>query len=152
LSQPRQSSPPQAFVLRPSLKLVRPFYTVSFVLAAVIFFYNNNRDEGRLDWLLILPALLFLWTIVRQISLRFRKLIIQGGRLRYESGILSRTTRSLELNRVQDVHVSQTMMQRMLNIGALSIETAGDSGRLQMSSVDDPHAVADFILDAARSK
>ena len=151
MSQPKSASP-SAFVLRPSLKLVRPFYTVAFVLAALIFFYNNNRDEGRQDWLLVLPALVLLWTIVRQISLRFTSLTIQGTRLRYEQGMVSKHTRTMELSRIQDVHVQQTVMQRLLNIGTLSIESAGESGRLQMSNVDNPQAVADYILDAARAR
>ncbi|HYO84826.1 MAG TPA: PH domain-containing protein [Bryobacteraceae bacterium] len=151
MGQPKPVTPP-AFVLRPSLKLVRPFYSVAFVLAALVFFYNNNREEGRLDWLLILPALLFLWTVVRQISLRFVSLTVQGTRLRYDSGMLSKTTRTMELSRIQDVHVQQTVIQRMLNIGTLSIESAGESGRLQMANIDDPQTVAEYILDAARGR
>ena len=151
MSQPKPATP-SAFVLRPSLKLVRPFYTVAFVLAALVFFYNNNREEGRQDWLLIFPALLFIWTIIRQMALRFTSLTVQGPRLRYDQGMLSKRTRTMELSRIQDVQIQQTLMQRMLNIGTISIESAGESGRLYMQNVDNPQAVAEYILDAARSR
>ena len=143
----KQSDP--AVVVRPSTKLLKPWYMLAFGLIAVIYGYNNNRTE-RMDWLIVFPALLLVWVAARHLSLRFVTMTVTGNKLRYETGIMSKSTRTMELVKVQDVHVSQTLFQRMLGIGNVTLETAGETGRLTMANVDNPQAVADFILESAR--
>jgi uncharacterized membrane protein YdbT with pleckstrin-like domain len=147
LSQPKPTKPPASLVVRPSQRLVRPFYTLSFLLVALVYGFNNNSAKP-MDWLMIFPAILLIWTIARHIRLRFTTLTITGGKLRYETGMLSRSTRTMELGRIQDVRVDQTLLQRMLGLGSITVETAGETGRLSMSNIDRPQAVADFILES----
>jgi membrane protein YdbS with pleckstrin-like domain len=97
-----------------------------------------------------LPALAAFYLLLRQIRRRMIKLTILDDRLRYEAGFLSKTTRTMELTKIQDVRVDQTLGQRMLNIGNLSLETAGESSRIVMPSVDSPHEAADRILALSR--
>ncbi len=149
LGQSRSSSVTPTLVVRPTLRLVRPFYTVAVVLTALIYGINNNTDAS-LDWLLILPVLLVLWTAWRHVKLRFTKLSIVGNKLRHETGLLSRSTRTMELSRIQDVRVEQTVLQRLVGIGTITVETAGETGRLTMENVDNPYGIADFILGSAR--
>jgi uncharacterized membrane protein YdbT with pleckstrin-like domain len=138
-----------AVVVRPSSKLLKPVYTLSFILIALAYGYNNNRTE-RMDWLVIPPVLLLAWTMFRHLKLRFVSLTIAGKRLRYDVGMLSRSTRTMELAKVQDVHVDQTLFQRLLGLGNLTIESAGETGRLTIENIDRPHEVAEFILETAR--
>src|SRR5579863_4727892 len=70
-------------------------------------------------------------------------------KLRYETGMLSKATRTIQLSKVQDVTVRQTLAQRMGGVGDLSIETAGESSRLTFPNIDGPQAVADQIIDAS---
>ncbi len=135
--------------MRPSSKLLKPVYTLSFVLIAIAYGYNNNRTD-RQDWLVIPPLLLLGWTVFRHIKLRFTSLTVAGRRLRYDVGMLSRSTRTMELAKVQDVHVNQTLFQRILGLGNLSIESAGETGRLSINNIDRPHDVAEFILEARK--
>ena len=102
--------------------------------------------------LLALPALAALYLMAGHIRRRMVKLTILNDRLRYEAGFLSKTTRTMELAKVQDVRVDQTVGQRMLNIGNLSLETAGESSRIVMPSVDRPHDAADRILELSRAR
>jgi uncharacterized membrane protein YdbT with pleckstrin-like domain len=102
-----------------------------------------------MDWLMLPPFFLLLWTAWRHILLRYTKLSIGGNKLRYETGILSRATRTMEISKVQDVHVHQSLFQRIVGIGDLSIETAGESSRLAMKNVDRPQYIADYILEQA---
>ena len=39
----------------------------------------------------------------------------------------------------------------MIDVGDLSLETAGESSRIVMRSIDRPHAAADRILELARA-
>jgi len=149
LAQETAKPPEKAIVVRPSSRLLKPVYTLAFILIALAYGFNNNRTE-RMDWLVIPPALLLLWTVVRHVKLRFTTLSVVGKKLRYETGMLSRSTRTMELTKVQDVRVDQTFFQRMLGLGNLTIESAGEAGRLTIANIDRPEAVGDFILESAR--
>jgi len=53
---------------------------------------------------------------------------------------------------VQDVRVDQTLGQRMLNVGDLSLETAGEASRIVIRSIDRPQEAAHHILDLSRGQ
>jgi uncharacterized membrane protein YdbT with pleckstrin-like domain len=142
-------------VVRPSTKILKPYYTLAIALAILVFFFaNNNGVENRDKWYwgLIVPGLILAWTIARNIQLRFTSITVAGGKLRYESGILAKSTEIMEIAKVQNVRVDQTLLQRMLGIGDLSIETAGEGSRRTMLAVDRPQQVADLILAAAHKQ
>ena len=135
--------------VRASIKLVKVAYCCCLLLTIAIVAYLvaiHNQDERMWGWL-ALPAVLAIWTLVRHLQRRVVKLTIANGRLLYEAGVLSKTTRTMELARVQDVRVDQTLGQRMLNIGDLSLETAGESSRIVIRSIDRPQDAAHHILD-----
>ena len=44
---------------------------------------------------------------------------------------------------MQDVRVDQSFMDRLLNLGTIAIETAGEASGLTMAGVEDPQEVAD---------
>lgn len=134
--------------VRPSSRLLKPVYAVAFLAIAVAYGYNNNRTE-RMDWLIIPPALLLIWVLVKHFRLRFTTLTIANRKLRFETGMLQKTSRTMELAKVQDVRVDQSLAQRLLGIGDLSIETAGEASGLVMKNIDQPQVVADFILESA---
>ncbi|MEO8128998.1 MAG: PH domain-containing protein [Bryobacteraceae bacterium] len=134
--------------VRPSAKLLFPLYLLVVALAILIEYYRANGDAS-LIYLQGIPAFLLLWTIFRHLALSFTTLSVVGGKLRYQSGVMSRSTRTMEIKKVQDVRVDQTLGQRLLGMGDISIETAGDSSRLTMKSIDRPHAAAEHILEAA---
>jgi putative membrane protein len=152
LSQSSASKSIEPVVVRPSIRLVRPFYSLSILLIVVVFAVVNNTENTSYDWLFVIPAVLLVWTIVRHIKLRFTTLKLESGKLRYQTGMLSKSTRTLEIAKVQDVQVDQTLTQRLLGIGDIKIETAGESAPLHMRNIDNPQAVADYILESPRSK
>ena len=136
------------------MKTIQIGYMVCLVAAIGIAGYLlaiQNQDD-RMWAFEALPALAALLLVFRHIRRRMVKLTIVDDRLRYEAGFLSKTTRTMELAKVQDVRVDQTLGQRMLNIGNLSLETAGESSRIVMPSVDRPHEAADRILALSRGR
>lgn len=140
--------------LRPSLKFIKLSYTLCLVLAVAIAVYlvaTGNKDQ-QMWWLEVVPGFLVLLTAFRHIERRLIKLEILGDRLRYESGFLSKSTRTVELVKVQDVRVDQTFGQRMVNIGDLSLETAGQGSGIVVRSIDSPQQAADHILTLARGQ
>lgn len=140
--------------LHASVRTIKLGYLLCLLVGAGIVTYLlaiGNQDD-RMWWWLILPALGALILVIRHIQRRLIKLTILTDRLRYEAGLLSKTTRTMELSKVQDVRVDQTLGQRMMNIGDLSLETAGETSRIVMRSIDRPHEAADRILELSRAQ
>jgi uncharacterized membrane protein YdbT with pleckstrin-like domain len=96
--------------------------------------------------LMIVPLLILLWPASRALRRKFSRTVITGDRLRYETGVTSKSTRNIQLSKVQDVRVDQRLMQRLWNVGDISIETAGETSRLTIPNVDDPQSLADEIM------
>jgi uncharacterized membrane protein YdbT with pleckstrin-like domain len=138
------------FTIRPTTKWARFQFTLVLMIFCVCVGVWVNKFQDQVDWrFLIIPALLFLWPLKTHIRLRFTKMTIAGDKLHYETGIFSKTMRTIQMSKVQDVRIDQTLVQRMMQIGNLSIETAGETSRLTIEDIDSPRAVADAILDAA---
>jgi membrane protein YdbS with pleckstrin-like domain len=141
-------------LLRPSTKFITLGYMLCLILAVGIAVYlkSTGPTDPNFWWLLIIPAFLAAFVVIRHIKRRLMKLEILGDRLRYESGFLSKTTETVELIKVQDVRVHQSFGQRLVGIGDISFETAGGSSRIAMHSVDRPQLAADHILELAKAQ
>jgi membrane protein YdbS with pleckstrin-like domain len=140
--------------IRQSLKAVKALYLLCVVLelAIIVLWYENEFPPTMPFWALgVLPVILAMFGAIRQIQRRMTKITISSDRLHYETGLLSKATRTLELVKVQDVRVSQTPGQRIFNVGAISMETAGSSSKILMESIDRPQEIANHILDMARA-
>ena len=140
--------------LRPSLKFIKLSYVLCLVLAVALGVYllvDDNHPDYTV-WGFVVPAILLFFTAVRHIQRRLVKVTIMGDRLRYESGLFSKSTRTIELAKLQDVRVDQTLGQRMVNIGDLSLETAGGTSRIEIDSIDRPQEAADHILELSRAQ
>jgi uncharacterized membrane protein YdbT with pleckstrin-like domain len=75
---------------------------------------------------------------------------LHDDHLTLESGFLSRTRRTVDMAKIQDVTVRQTFGQRLLGVGDLILETAGESGRIGMANLDQPRIIADAIIEGAK--
>lgn len=141
-------------VVRPTLKWVRFAYTVWFLFAFVLVLVCNNYWQGKhLEWVALAVGIVWaVWPLRLQIRRRMTKLIVEDDKLRLEVGLLSKTTRTLQLSKIQDITVKQSPLQRLLQLGDLSLETAGESGPLLVRNLDQPQALADQIMDLARGQ
>jgi len=67
-----------------------------------------------------------------------------------ESGFISRTRRTFDTAKIQDVTVKQTLGQRILGTGDLILESAGEHGSIYIPNLDRPRAIADAILNSSK--
>lgn len=134
-------------IIRPTLKFIKAAY-VAIVLAAAVAGILAVQYIVP-SWAPAVVALLLVWPAERHIRRQSTRLILSGDKLRYESGFLSKTTRTISLAKMQDVSVHQTVGQRITGTGDLAIETAGESSRLTVRSIDRPQSLADQIHDAS---
>src|SRR6266852_2562310 len=144
----------EELVVRPSMKFIRLGYLVVILLIIGAAVAQNQFKDSLSPQLppWALPAafaILLIWPAVRHWEQRFTKMTMVGDKLRYETGMLSKATRTIQLSKVQDVTVRQSLPQRIAGVGDLTIETAGEASRLTLPNIDAAQSIADRIIDAS---
>ena len=140
--------------LRQSLKVIKFGYTLCLaaeVAIAILWIVVQPQTPVPVCVPMLIPVVLALFIAIRHIRRRMTLITITTDRLRYESGLFSKTTHVVELVKVQDVRIDQTFAQRIFNIGDISIETAGGSSRIDLTSIDNPQDAAEHILKLAQA-
>jgi uncharacterized membrane protein YdbT with pleckstrin-like domain len=74
---------------------------------------------------------------------------ITTSRLVIRRGILSRAEQHSSVDRIQNVTTRQTVLERLLRVGAVEFDTAaGDDDELRFVGVADPHGVIEAVRRA----
>jgi uncharacterized membrane protein YdbT with pleckstrin-like domain len=133
-------------VIRPTAKFIKGGAAAAVLLVIILELLMWPSRDTLPVWVLALPIVFLLWPVSRWVRRQCTKAVISGDRLRAETGVLSRSTRNIQLSKIQDVRVDQKLADRMMNVGDLSIETAGETSRLTLPNVDSPQALADEIM------
>jgi uncharacterized membrane protein YdbT with pleckstrin-like domain len=107
------------------------------------------------DWPAWVPAILLILLLPPIRMHSKRRLItvrLHDEHLTLETGFLSRTRRTVDMAKIQDVTVRQTLGQRILGVGDLMIESAGEGGRITIANLDSPRGIADEIIDTSKRR
>ena len=124
---------------------------VFLVLVGLASFGAALIPEGdrQASWRLVVVgvALLLTLLLVAVPLLRWRTThyVITTHRLLYRAGILSRHGRDIGLSRITDVSYTQTLWDRLINAGTVSIETAGEGGPTVFSAIPDSDGVQQLL-------
>jgi len=85
-------------------------------------------------------------TLARFVVWRTTTFAVSDKRVAYQSGLVSRRGVSIPLNRVNNVNFSQGVVDRMLNNGTVTIESAGQTGDSVFENIPDPQTVRQMIF------
>ena len=99
---------------------------------------DSDAERADLYRLLILGVgvlLLIAFVLVPLLRWRTTHYVITTHRLLFRQGILTRRGRDLALSRITDVSYTQTLWDRIINSGTLTIESAGDSGATVLKAI-----------------
>jgi uncharacterized membrane protein YdbT with pleckstrin-like domain len=143
------ATPIPEIVVHPTLKFVHAGYLAALALIVAGFILQHEFWNNAPWWSPLILCILLLWAATRHIKRLSMKLTVSPDKLRFETGILSKSTRTIQLGKVQDVRVDQSLKQRMVGVGTLSIETAGEASRLVIHDIDQPQPLADEIMRRA---
>src|SRR5260370_38246116 len=119
-----------AMVVRQSVKMLLVAYILcGAVEAAIVVYWLTSPDHPNVPlWApLILPLALQALTAIRHLARLAARLTVVGDHIKYETGLLSRSTRVRELVKVRDVPVDQSRGQRMRRTGNFSRRAAAGS-------------------------
>jgi len=109
--------------------------------AAMVF--DNNTFVNRIGIILILAAVVHLAVVY--VVWRTTDFVLTTDRLVTRSGVLSRQTREIPLERINDLACHQSLFERIIHAGDLLIESAGERGQQTFSNVGDPFAIQNII-------
>jgi uncharacterized membrane protein YdbT with pleckstrin-like domain len=131
-------------VFWPVVRLLAVVGGASFGAAVV----PSDTDRAGLYRLLIAGvAVLLLLTSALVPLLRWRTThyVITSHRLLFREGILARTGRDIGLSRITDVSYRQSIWERIVQSGTITIESAGDSGATVLERIPDSDGVQQLI-------
>ncbi|MGY1726592.1 PH domain-containing protein [Geodermatophilus sp. SYSU D01062] len=111
-----------------------------------------GRQQGVLRMALLGAVLVGLAVLVLRPVLRWRTthLVVTTHRLLVRSGVLSRRGRDVPLSRVTDVTSRQTLRQRVVRSGTLTVETAGEGGPVvleRVPAIDEVQGVLTTLIE-----
>ena len=80
-------------------------------------------------------------------------LIVRADEVACEKGILKRESIEIGMRSIRTVQVTQRIMQRILNIGDISIASSGtDNYEIRIPNMPSPHEIRNQIQDRERSQ
>lgn len=135
-------------VIRPTMKFIKVGYVLTLLIIVAVAVATYQFEWPPI--VAYLSPVLLVWPLKRHLRNRLTRITILDDKLRFDTGFLTKTTRTILLSRMQDVTVQQRVTQRIFGVGDLSLETAGETSRLTMPGIDRPQEAADQIHSLAQ--
>lgn len=145
-------------VMHPSFIFVGVRYTVAAILSVVIVVLGAMIAGKAWEWLSnVIPwvvgfgvVVLFLNPIYNHILRQIETYTLTSEKVEIQTGLLVKRTQNIPLQKIQDVSTQITLLNRMLGIGDVVIDSASSSGKIILRHVTNPQAVANEILARVR--
>ncbi len=100
-----------------------------------------RQDTLRLALLGLALALLAVAVLRPVLRWRTTHVVLTTARVLVRRGVLTRRGRDVALSRITDVSCRQTLRERIVRSGTITVESAGDGGPLVLCRVPDPDGV-----------
>jgi membrane protein YdbS with pleckstrin-like domain len=124
--------------------------SILVVIAMAVF------GAGRSAWVFAVLAILLVWaalglvTLYQRMSVRYE---LSTYRLFHERGLLSRTRDRIEVIDIDDVTLTQGLVERMMNVGTILVRsTDTTTPMLRMVGIEDARNVTDLIDNTRRAE
>jgi uncharacterized membrane protein YdbT with pleckstrin-like domain len=115
----------------------------SFGAAAIP--HGSSQGVWRLVVVVVAVLLVLAFCLVPVLRWRTTHYVITTHRLLFRAGILARRGRDIGLSRITDVSYSQTLWERLINSGTLTIESAGEGGATVLKEIPDSDGVQQLL-------
>ena len=130
-------------VFWPIVELLLVIGAASFGAAAI----PVGSDQGIYRLAVIGGALLLVLLLVARPLLRWRTThyVVTTHRLLLREGVLARRGRDIGLSRITDVSYRQTLWERIVRSGTVTVESAGEGGSTVLEHVPDSDGVQQLV-------
>jgi uncharacterized membrane protein YdbT with pleckstrin-like domain len=119
------------------------------VLAIVLDLLPSVPGDYKTLGTLAVVALLGLCLIVVWIRWNSRSFTITDRRVILDTGVFSRASKVIALDRVQDISTNQSVFGRLLGYGRIEIDSAGAAGAEVLSALPQPQRFRDEVFSRA---
>ncbi len=117
---------------------------VGAIVLAIVLLAIGAPSE--LKWLaLALIVLGAVWTLVRYLKWITTNFVITSDRVIFRHGLIGKSGIEIPLERVNSVHFSQGVLERMLGAGDLLIESGAEGGQQRFTDVKNPDKIQNLI-------
>ncbi len=130
--------------IHPSFKPILGWYIVAGVASALALALATIALMPLLALLVVVPA--FLWAGAFHFRRNRTRYILTNRNLTVEVGIIAKESTHIPLAKIQDVTVSRSVLGRILSMGTILVESAGEDTRIPPIHVDNPVDVSRRIL------
>jgi uncharacterized membrane protein YdbT with pleckstrin-like domain len=124
------------------------------VVAILDLTYLNAHYIPHLRTVLSLAAIAIagLWLIVVWVRWQATAYTLTDQRINIETGVFSRSSKTIPIDRIQDCTTKQTLFGRMLGYGRVEVDAAGAQGAEVLDHLPNPGAFRDqvFMLSERR--
>lgn len=131
-----------------------PLALLPVIIAGIV--EANDGDTGlAYGWWVLISLVLVVGVIVYDVLRRYATYyVVTDQRLRVRRGILSRSEQTARFERVQNVSVTQSLMDRLLNVGAVEFDTAGtdqSDADFRFSGISDPQQLVRIVAESSHA-
>jgi uncharacterized membrane protein YdbT with pleckstrin-like domain len=134
----------------PSWRGVLSFYLKGLAIAiviGVILLLVSSTGLGIVAFAVVMALVVVAGLVVRMGT----RYVITTERLNIRRGILAKHVQQTSIDRVQNVNTEQSLIQRVLRVGAVDFDTAGtDDSDFTFRGVADPAAIVAAVDRAQR--
>ena len=141
----------EIFSIGPTLLFVKVGYAIAAIGALLLVAIFSSFTSISAWFAVFLGLLLFFIPAFYHLKRKLVRYTLTDSKLEIDSGLLSRTTRSVPIRRIQDVTVSSGIAQRLLGFGDLVIDNASEEGgKAVLRNINTPKFYADVLLRQMR--
>ncbi|HEX2043651.1 MAG TPA: PH domain-containing protein [Acidimicrobiales bacterium] len=135
--------------------MARPFLALAGAIAAAIVVSAKTDNDPLLLVVLAVVLVVLVWFLYRLARWATTNLVVTSDRLIVRSGIVAKRGREIPLERINDITVTQSIVNRLLRSGDLVVESAGERGQESFPECPRPTRVQNEIyvqMEAARDR
>jgi membrane protein YdbS with pleckstrin-like domain len=150
----------EIFTVRPTMIFVLVRYIIAalvVIAAAALMGILSSRFatlSGTLAFLVILGVglIAFANPVYHHILRKREVYTLTNHKLEMRYGIIAKITRNIPLRNIQDVTVTASVWQRLLNLGDIEIDSASETGKIVLDDIHHPDRYANMILAELRRR
>ena len=147
------------FVLRPTLIFVLIWYLIAALLVLAVaagmgMLRGSDVVSSNVSWAVIgaVAVIVFAIPIYKHIVRLRHVYTLTNHKLEMRYGLIAKTVRNIPLRNVQDVTVTSSIWERLLGLGDIVIDSASESGKINLTDIHHPERYADQILSELRKQ
>lgn len=132
--------------------LILFIYLFTYILSLVASFQNFLINYVHLPLvesvsylLIILMFFLFLWILWDIVSWRAINYMLTTNRVLVERGVIRKERVYIHYNKIQDINISQSLIERIFRAGDIEIFGGHENTRLIMEGIPNPNRVDNII-------